>query len=61
MTAEPVTVSPTYPVSAAVMLMAEYRIHHLVVVDGARVVGMIDVEDLRQGAPTAGSEFERVY
>src|SRR5262249_23496795 len=50
MTAEPVTVSPHYPVDAAAMLMSEYGIHHLLVVDGDRVVGTVSVEDLCRAA-----------
>ena len=46
MTAEPVTVPPTYPVSAAALLMSEYGIHHLPVVHAETVVGMVSLEDL---------------
>ena len=51
MTAEPVTVSPGYPLSPAVMLMAEYGIHHLLVVEDEHVVGVVGIEDLRDAVP----------
>jgi sulfide:quinone oxidoreductase len=54
MTAEPVTVPPHYPVTAAAMLMAEYGIHHLLVVDDERVVGTVAVEDLCRAGIEAG-------
>ena len=41
MTAEPVAVHASADVAAAVALMNEHRIHHLPVVDGDRLVGMI--------------------
>ena len=41
MTAEPVTASPRMHVAAAATLMREYGIHHLVVVDGGRPVGVL--------------------
>jgi sulfide:quinone oxidoreductase len=47
MTAEPVTVTLDTPVATAVTLMTEYEIHHLPVVEGERVVGMLG---LRQAA-----------
>jgi sulfide:quinone oxidoreductase len=50
MTAEPVTVPPEWPASAAVLLMSEYRIHHVPVVHGNRVVGMLDVEDVQRAS-----------
>jgi sulfide:quinone oxidoreductase len=53
MTTEPVTVSPSFAVSPAVMLMAEYGIHHLVVVDDEEVVGVVGIEALRQAVPAA--------
>lgn len=53
MTTEPVTVSPSFPVSPALMLMAEYGIHHLLVVDDERVVGVVGVETLRQAGANA--------
>lgn len=41
MTADPVAVSPTTAVGAAATLMTEYGFHHLPVVEGERVVGML--------------------
>ena len=60
MTAEPVTVPPTYPASAAALLMSEYGIHHLPVVDGDRVVGMVALEDVlaATGALIVGARRE---
>jgi sulfide:quinone oxidoreductase len=61
MTAEPVTVSREYPVSAAAMLMAEYGVHHLPIVDGDRVAGMLGLDDVHPvGISTAiGSDATR--
>jgi sulfide:quinone oxidoreductase len=53
MTAEPVTVSPTFPVSRAAILMAEYRIHHLLVLDDEQVVGVAGIEALHKAVPGA--------
>ncbi len=54
MTAEPVVVSPSYPASAAGLLMSEAGVHHLPVVDDDRVVGMLDLEHvLAAPAPVA--------
>jgi sulfide:quinone oxidoreductase len=50
MTAEPVTVSPEWPASAAALLMSEYRIHHLPVVHDNRVVGLLDLEDVQRAS-----------
>ena len=36
----------TEPVSAAARLMREHRIHHVVVIDGDKVVGMVSSYDL---------------
>jgi sulfide:quinone oxidoreductase len=58
MTAEPVTVSPETPVSAAARLAREYGICHIPVVEDDRVVGMLLVEDaLRQTAVPIGLGF----
>ena len=61
MTTEPVTVSPTYPVSSAAMLMAQYGIHHLLVVEDEHVVGEVGIEDLRQSVPAVAYASEREY
>ena len=55
MTAEPVTVPPDYPLSAAAVLMGDYGIHHLPVVEGESVVGMVELDSL-PGA--SGTEAE---
>jgi CBS domain-containing protein len=58
MTAEPVTVSPETPVSAAARLARECGICHIPVVEDDRVVGMLLVEDaLRQTAVPIGLGF----
>jgi sulfide:quinone oxidoreductase len=44
MTAEPVTARPATPVAAAARLMQEYRIRHLLVVDGDRPVGVVRLD-----------------
>ncbi len=41
MTAEPVAVPASADVAAAVAMMDEHRIHHLPVVEGERLVGMV--------------------
>ncbi len=46
MTAEPITVSPTTTLQAAAVLMTEFHIHHLPVVDAERAVGMIGMRDV---------------
>jgi CBS domain-containing protein len=50
MTADPVTAVPTMTLESAAALMGEYGIHHLPVLEGARVVGMLG---LRQAAEHA--------
>lgn len=54
MTAEPITVPPSYPASAAALLMSEYGIHHLPVVDDDRLVGIVELEDLLTAATPDG-------
>jgi sulfide:quinone oxidoreductase len=46
MTAEPITVPPSYPASAAALLMAEYGVHHLPVVENERVLGLVVLEEV---------------
>lgn len=46
MTAEPVVVTPETTTESAALLMTEYRIHHLPVVEGGRPVGMVGMRDL---------------
>jgi CBS domain-containing protein len=45
MTAEPVAVDPSAALSAAEVLMTEYGIHHLPVLEGGRVVGLLGLSD----------------
>lgn len=45
MTADPVTVTPTSGAATAVTLMREHGIHHLVVIDGERPVGVLRFDD----------------
>jgi CBS domain-containing protein len=51
MTAEPVTAASDMPTGAAVILMREYGIRHLVVVDGERPVGLIRFDEAVRSAP----------
>jgi sulfide:quinone oxidoreductase len=46
MTAEPVTVTPSTTLAVAETLMCEYGVHHLPVIDGGRVVGMVGLRDV---------------
>ena len=46
MTAEPITVTPSTTLAVAETLMCEYGVHHLPVVDGGRVVGMVGLRDV---------------
>lgn len=59
MTAEPVTVPPEWPASAAALLMSEYRIHHVPVVHGDEVVGMLDVEDVQRASAAPDTRLFR--
>jgi sulfide:quinone oxidoreductase len=54
MTAEPVVVSPDTTVEAALLLMREYGIHRLPVVDGRRPVGMVGLADATRATRDAG-------
>jgi sulfide:quinone oxidoreductase len=51
MTAEPVTVSPETSPRVALTLMREYAIHHLLVADGERPVGLVHIDDVPQDLP----------
>jgi acetoin utilization protein AcuB len=46
MSTDPFTVTPTATASAAHRLMRDQRLHHLPVVDGDRVVGVVSQRDL---------------
>jgi sulfide:quinone oxidoreductase len=52
MTAEPITAPPSMTLTAASLLMREYGIHHLPVVYGNRLVGMVGSAPLVQARPT---------
>ena len=55
MTAEPVTVTASSSLTAAVLLAGEYGVHHLPVVEGDRPVGMLYLDDaLRQAGVPIG-------
>ena len=51
MTAEPITATPETRTAAAATLMREYGIHHLVVVDGDRPVGVVRFDSAVNNAP----------
>jgi sulfide:quinone oxidoreductase len=53
MTVEPIAVPPSYPASAAALLMSEYGIHHLPVVENERVLGLVELEDVLATSSTA--------
>jgi sulfide:quinone oxidoreductase len=53
MTAEPISVGPLTPLSAAETLMTEYRIHHLPVVENERPVGMVALGDVARSQRAA--------
>jgi CBS domain-containing protein len=53
MTAEPITVSPGTPAETAALLMTEYGIHHLPVVDGEHPIGMIGLRAATRPTATA--------
>lgn len=46
-----VTISPGRPVIEAYALMAEHGIHHLPVLEGERLVGILSDRDLHRAAP----------
>jgi CBS domain-containing protein len=52
MTAEPITAPPGMTLTAASLLMSEYGIHHLPVVHGNRLVGMVGSAPLVQARHT---------
>lgn len=56
MTTELVTVAPKNTVEECMRLMAEHRIRHLPVLDGAEVVGIISMGDLVNWIITANEE-----
>jgi len=60
MTRNPKTVSPEDPLSAAARILRENRFHHLPVVEGGRLVGILSDTDLRNASlpatPREGGE-----
>ena len=53
MTRNPKTVSPDDPLSVAAGILREHRFHHLPVVEGGRLVGILSDTDLRNASFTA--------
>jgi sulfide:quinone oxidoreductase len=51
MTADPVSVTAGTTVAAALLLMREYGVHHLPVIEGERPVGMLLFDDAMRSAP----------
>ena len=50
MTRNPMTVSPDDPLSVAAGILREHRFHHLPVVEGGRLVGILSDTDLRNAS-----------
>ena len=57
MTATPITVDPETPMLEARQRMVEHRIRHLVVVEDARVVGIITDRDIRLNLPSPATSL----
>jgi acetoin utilization protein AcuB len=57
MTAKPITVDPETPMLQARQRMLEERIRHLVVVDDARVVGIVTDRDIRLNLPSPATSL----
>ena len=53
MTRDPKTVSPDDPLSVAAGILREHRFHHLPVVEGGRLVGILSDTDLRNASYAA--------
>jgi CBS domain-containing protein len=53
---EPVTIEPRATVLEAIRTMVDHRIHHLPVVDGGRLVGIVDMTDLCRALVTMPAE-----
>ena len=53
MTRNPMTVSPGDPLSVAAGILREHRFHHLPVVEGGRLVGILSDTDLRNASYAA--------
>ncbi|MGE5284268.1 MAG: CBS domain-containing protein [Actinomycetota bacterium] len=63
MTRNPKTVSPDDPLSLAAGILREHRFHHLPVVEGGRLVGILSDTDLRNASyapmPAGGAAGDR--
>ena len=57
MTAKPITVDPETPMLEARQRMLEERIRHLVVLDDARVVGIVTDRDIRLNLPSPATSL----
>jgi acetoin utilization protein AcuB len=57
MTAKPITVNPETPMLEARQRMVEERIRHLVVVENARVVGIVTDRDIRLNLPSPATSL----
>ena len=57
MTAKPITVDPGTPMLEARQRMVEKRIRHLVVVENARVVGIVTDRDVRLNLPSPATSL----
>jgi CBS domain-containing protein len=57
MTPKPITVDPSTPILDARQRMADRRIRHLVVTEGARVVGIITDRDVRLNLPSPATSL----
>jgi CBS domain-containing protein len=57
MTAKPITVDPETPMLEARQRMVEKRIRHLVVVENARVVGIVTDRDIRLNLPSPATSL----
>ncbi len=53
----PVSVAPDTAIGDAVRLMVERRLHHLLVLSGGVLVGIVDVLDLCRGSLAAGGSL----
>ena len=57
MTAKPITVDPETPMLEARQRMVEERIRHLIVVENARVVGILTDRDIRLNLPSPATSL----
>jgi CBS domain-containing protein len=57
MTLTCVTVPPTMPVLEARLLMLEKKVRHLLVTDGAKLIGIVTDRDIRLNLPSAATSL----